>query len=86
MRKVYSGANAVNEEDPEPERYTGVEDFQSFRHATFLRETRPYPSWLRYCMSEVVSTSASDSDLRAFSELHDFSLSMTHNSRSPAQS
>ena len=30
MRKVYSGANAVNEEDPEPERYTGVEDL--FRH------------------------------------------------------
>ena len=39
-------------------RYPGVEDL--FRRATFLRETHPYPSWLRYCMSQVVSTSASE--------------------------
>ena len=31
-----------------------------FRRATFLRETRPYPSLLRYCLSKVVSTSASE--------------------------
>ena len=31
-----------------------------FRRATFLRETHPYPSWLRYCVSKVVSTSASE--------------------------
>jgi len=35
-RKVYSGANAGNEEDPERDRATpGVEDL--FRRATFLR-------------------------------------------------
>jgi hypothetical protein len=33
----------------------GVED--EFRRATFLRETHSYPSWLRYCVSKVVSTS-----------------------------
>ena len=31
-----------------------------FRRATFLRETHPYPSLLRYCFSKVVSTSASE--------------------------
>ena len=30
-----------------------------FRRATFLRETHPYPSLLRYCLSKVVSASAS---------------------------
>jgi len=39
-------------------RYPGVEDL--FRRATFLRETHPYPSWLRYCVSKVVSTSTSE--------------------------
>ena len=38
--------------------YPGVED--EFRRATFLRETHPYPSWLRYCVSKVVSTSTSE--------------------------
>ena len=45
-------ADAVNEEDSE--RYPGVED--EFRRATFLGETHPYPSWLRYCVSKVLST------------------------------
>ena len=42
-----------------------------FRRATLLRETmretHPYPSWLRHCMSKVVSTSASEhrADVRA---------------------
>ena len=38
-----------------------------FRRATLLRETHPYPSWLRYCLSKVVSTSASEyrADVRA---------------------
>ena len=47
---MYSGANAVNEEDSERERYPGVEDFIS--RATFPGETHPYPSWLRYCEEE----------------------------------
>ena len=36
-KKAFSGANAVNEEDPARPRYPGVEDL--FRRATFLRET-----------------------------------------------
>ena len=39
-------------------RYPGVEDL--FRRATLLRETRPYPSLLRHCLSQVASTSASE--------------------------
>ena len=37
------------------------------RRATFLRETHPYPSLLRYCLSKVVSTSARQhrTDVRA---------------------
>ena len=38
-------------------RYPGVED--EFRRATFLGETHPYPSWLRYCGSKVESSSTS---------------------------
>ena len=50
----------MNEEDSERDRASqqGVED--EFRRATFLRETHPYPSWLRYCVSKVVSTSTSE--------------------------
>ena len=51
-------ADAVNEEDPARPRYPGVED--EFRRATFLRETHPYPSSLRYCVNTVVSTSTSE--------------------------
>ena len=51
-------ADAVNEEEPRARpRYPGVED--EFRRATFLRETHAYPSWLRFCVSKVVSTSTS---------------------------
>ena len=49
-------ADAVNEEDSERDRATlCVED--EFRRATFLGETHPYPSWLRYCGSKVESSS-----------------------------
>jgi len=51
-------ADAVNEEDAERDRSPGVAD--EFRRATFLRETHPYPSSLRYCVSTVVSTSTSE--------------------------
>ena len=47
-RKVYSGANAVNEEDPERDRNPSVEDL--FRRATFLRRLTPIPSG---CMNKV---------------------------------
>ena len=40
----------MNEEDPERDRYPGVEDL--FRRATFLRETHPYPSMLQYDSAE----------------------------------
>ena len=40
-----------------------VEDL--FRRATFLRETHPYPPWLRYCLNKIVSTSASDGSIGA---------------------
>ena len=46
-RQIYSGANAVNEEDSERERYPGVEDFIS--RATFPGETHPNPFMLLYC-------------------------------------
>jgi hypothetical protein len=38
-------------------RYPGVED--EFRRVTFLGETHPSPSWLRYCVSKVGSSSTS---------------------------
>ena len=46
-RQIYSGANAVNEEDSERERYPGVEDLIS--RAAFPGETHPNPFMLLYC-------------------------------------
>ena len=51
----------MNEEDPERDGATLVYTVEHlFRRDTFLRETCPYSSLLRYCLSKVVSTSASE--------------------------